>query len=90
LSAPRWEKVGFQVLAPVKDASRDQILYAAHDFADRPHAAGPDAVGFLYYSGHGVAVGGDNFLIPINVKSTTRRDLDVEGIKLTGILTILN
>src|SRR5262249_14897242 len=69
-------KVGFEILAPVKDASRDQILYAAHDFADRLRAAGSDAVGFLYYSGHGVAVGGDNFLIPVNVKSTTRRDLD--------------
>jgi uncharacterized caspase-like protein len=58
-------KVGFEVLASVQDASHDQILYATHDFADRLRAAGPNAVGFLYYSGHGVAVGGDNFLIPV-------------------------
>src|SRR5215471_2560730 len=64
------EFVMLEVLAPVKDANRDQILYAAHDFAERLRAAGPDAVGFLYYSGHGVAVGGDNFLIPVNVRST--------------------
>jgi carboxyl-terminal processing protease len=83
-------KVGFEILAPVRDANRDQILFAAHDFADRLHAAGPDAVGFFYYSGHGVAVGGDNFLIPVNVRSTTRRDLDVSGVKLAEIITILN
>jgi branched-chain amino acid transport system substrate-binding protein len=83
-------KVGFEIIAPVRDANRDQILYAAHDFADRLRAAGPDTVGFLYYSGHGVAVGGDNFLIPVNVKSTTRRDLDVGGVKLTEIINILN
>ena len=33
-------KVGFEMLDPVKDANRDQILYAAHDFADRLSAAG--------------------------------------------------
>ena len=69
---------------------QSKILCAAHDFADRLHSAGPDAVGFLYYSGHGVAVGGDNFLIPVNAKSTTRRDLDVGDIKLTEIIAILN
>ncbi len=37
-----------------------------------------------------MAVGGDNFLIPVNVKSTTRRDLDVGGVKLTEIINILN
>jgi uncharacterized caspase-like protein len=83
-------KVGFEILAPVRDGTRDQILYAAHDFADRLRAAGSDAVGFLYYSGHGAAVGGDNFLIPVNAKSTTRRDLDVGGVKLTEIINILN
>jgi uncharacterized caspase-like protein len=83
-------KVGFEVMAPVQDANRGRILYAAHDFAGRLQAAGPEAIGFFYYSGHGVALDGDNFLIPINVKSTARRELDVEGIKLSDIINILN
>jgi uncharacterized caspase-like protein len=83
-------KVGFDVMTLVQDANRGRILYAAHDFAGRLQAAGPEAVGFFYYSGHGVALDGDNFLIPINVKSTTRRELDVEGIKLSDIINILN
>src|SRR5262249_45227791 len=62
----------------------------AHDFADRLRAAGRDAVGFLYYSGHGVAVGGENFLISVTIKSTNAHDLDVGGIKLTEIMAILN
>lgn len=34
--------------------------------SDRVAAAGPDALGFIYYSGHGAARrGGDNYLIPI-------------------------
>src|SRR5262249_24289120 len=83
-------KVGFEVMTPVQDADRGRILRAAYDFAGRLQTAGSDAVGFLYYSGHGVAVDGDNFLIPIDVKSTTRRELDVEGIRLTDIINILN
>ena len=42
-------QVGFSVGTPVRDASREQILIAVHDFADRLKAAGPGAVGFLYY-----------------------------------------
>jgi hypothetical protein len=34
------------MLAPLRDATRDQILYAAHDLADRLRVAGRDAVGF--------------------------------------------
>jgi hypothetical protein len=83
-------KVGFEVMAPIQDADRGRILRAAHNFADRLQAAGSEAVGFFYYSGHGVALDGDNFLIPINVRSTTRRELDVEGIKLSDIINILN
>jgi uncharacterized caspase-like protein len=82
--------VGFEVLSPVRDGSRDQVLYAVHDFASRLREAGAEAVGFFYYSGHGIAAEGENFLVPINIKSTTRRDLDVGGIKLTEIVDILN
>src|SRR5215467_6523006 len=83
-------KVGFEVLRPVLDADRQDILRAVHDYARRLQLAGPEAVGFLYYSGHGVAVDGDNFIIPINVKSTTRLDLELDGIRLTEIINLLN
>jgi hypothetical protein len=33
-------------------------LLAIHAFAARLKVAGPDAVGFLYYSGHGIASAG--------------------------------
>src|SRR5207253_3083189 len=82
--------IGFQITAPVQDATRDQMLYAVHDFADRLRVAGSGAVGFFYYAGHGAAVGGDNFLLPISVKSLARRDLDVSAVKLEEITAILN
>lgn len=83
-------QVGFEVGTPVSDASREQILVAVHDFADRLKVAGPGAIGFLYYSGHGVAAGGDNVLVPVNIGGTTERELEISSVKLTEIVDLLN
>jgi uncharacterized caspase-like protein len=83
-------QVGFQVAPPVKDATREQMLLAVHDFAERLKAAGPDAIGFLFYSGHGIAVGDDNILVPVSVKSTGQRELEISGVKLNEVIDVLN
>src|SRR5262245_46032866 len=44
--------VGFEVLKPVENAQRSAMLVAIYAFAAKLKAAGPDAVEFLYYSGH--------------------------------------
>ena len=64
------ERQGYQVLPLVKDATRVQILAAVRDLVRRLDAAGAGAVGFLYYSGHGVADAETkrNYLIPIDAK----------------------
>lgn len=50
----------------VQDAGRSKLMGAIRQFADELKAAGPDAMGFLYYSGHGAAREGEgNFLIPV-------------------------
>src|SRR5262245_55685697 len=46
---------GFKVLGPVENAQQSAMLIAIHAFAAKLQAAGPDAVGFLYYLGHGIA-----------------------------------
>src|SRR5262245_48772568 len=58
------KSVGFEVLKPVQNARREDMLLAIHDFASKLKLAGPDAVGFLYYSGHGIGSAGENYLIP--------------------------
>src|SRR5262245_53027108 len=63
--------VGFEALNPVTDGSRDEMLEAVHELSSKLRAAGAGAIGFLYYTGHGVAVGGDNVLIPTNVADSS-------------------
>src|SRR5262245_432582 len=64
-------QVGFNLLPPRKDTSREEMLIAVHQLAEDLHKAGRGAISFFYYSGHGVAVGRENLLLPISVEGTS-------------------
>jgi formylglycine-generating enzyme required for sulfatase activity len=81
--------VGFTLQEPVKDGTRDDMLFAVHELAAALRKVGRGAIGFLYYTGHGIAVGGDNVLIPKNARGTSDAELNVRGVKLAEILDIL-
>jgi uncharacterized caspase-like protein len=53
--AAALEAVGFERrnITVLKDADQPTMRLAVADFVDRIDKAGPDAVAFLYYSGHG-------------------------------------
>ena len=44
------------------------------------------AVGFLYYSGHGLEIEGENYLIPIDASIEDKDDVDNDSIAVDGIL----
>ncbi len=66
-------KLGFTSVI-LLDGSREQMRDAVHGFADRIRAAGDGAVALLYYSGHGMQVDGENYLIPVGFKMPTRHE----------------
>jgi len=81
--------IGFEVLKPVHNARRAEMLVAIHEFAARLKAAGSNAVGFLYYSGHGIASAGDNYLMPIDLDEPSTVQLRVQGVTHSEVLAIL-
>ena len=81
--------VGFELLKPTQNARRADMLRAIHELATRLKEAGPDAVGFLYYSGHGIASAGENYLIPVDVEEPSTVELSVQGVKHSEVLAIL-
>jgi hypothetical protein len=81
--------VGFEVISPVQNARRAEMLLAIHAFASKLSAAGADAVGFLYYSGHGIASAGENYLIPVDIEKPSTELLSIEGVKHSEVLAIL-
>jgi hypothetical protein len=48
-------------------------------------ATGAD-MAVVYYAGHGIEVGGENYLVPIDAKLTRDRDLEYEAVTLASVL----
>jgi Caspase domain len=81
--------VGFEVLSPVHNARRAEMLLAIHALAARLKTAGANAVGFIYYSGHGIASAGENYLIPVDIDEPSTVQLSVQGVKQSELLAVL-
>lgn len=79
------ESVGFEVTV-LQDAGRAAMSAALATFEEK--VAGAD-IGLIYYSGHGIEVSGDNFLIPVDAKLASDRDVKYETILLDDLLHAL-
>ena len=76
--------LGFEVTT-VRDAGLASLTTAVNAYARRVSAAGANAIGFFYYSGHGAAEAGTNYLIPVDVKTTETGELWDQSLRLTEI-----
>ncbi len=88
LNTTRFQSPGIR-----HDLNRGQIYAEVRALADRLKRAGPDAIGFFYYSGHGASVSLDgrrrNYLIPVGATASKADDLLAEGVPLDEIVAIL-
>lgn len=75
------ESVGFQVSLLV-DATEDDMedAFAAH--GRRLSYAGKDAVGLIYFAGHGIQSEGYNYLIPVDTNAVTEQDVWAQAPRL--------
>jgi formylglycine-generating enzyme required for sulfatase activity len=85
------EKVGFKVWVAKDTTNERALLGAVAEHVQRLAEAGPDAVGFFYYSGHGAAdrPNGENFLIPTDVPLTQVAQLPLLAVRLERITSTL-
>lgn len=61
----------------VLDGSLQQMSNAVHAFADKIRAAGSQSVALIYYSGHGIQVNGENYLVPVGfIMPASERDIN--------------
>jgi uncharacterized caspase-like protein len=81
------EKLGFAV-RHVKDADQAALKQELAAYVGELSHAGRDAVGFLYYAGHGAAESthGENYLIPVNAAIAVDTQLPLLGVKLGDIV----
>jgi uncharacterized caspase-like protein len=87
LVAAALRTAGFN--APVvTDLGRIALLREVNAYAARLQAAGGEAMGFLYYSGHGAAnpADGRNYLVPVDVATAASADLWEESVPVDEVL----
>jgi tetratricopeptide (TPR) repeat protein len=76
-------KAGFQTVELDTNLSREKMNQALHNFSTMAETAD---WALVYYAGHGIEIGGVNYLIPTDAKIATDRDVQFEAMPLDQVL----
>jgi tetratricopeptide (TPR) repeat protein len=85
--AEAFRNVGFKSVRLEHDLDREKLINALRLFA-RESATADWAV--VYYAGHGIEVAGVNYLIPVDAKLETDRDIGFETVQLESVMTAVD
>ena len=88
LMAEKLKAAGFEVFSSY-DASQRKMKHALLDFADVIRERGKESVAFVFYAGHAVQMNGENYLIPVDEQIEDERDVFIDGLGLSAIMTVL-
>jgi outer membrane protein assembly factor BamD (BamD/ComL family) len=81
--AKMFKDMGFDQVDLVTDVGNLQFKRAIRHFADASAAAD---VAVVYYAGHAIEVGGVNYMLPVDAKLASDRDIEDEAIDLDRIV----
>ena len=84
--AASLRNIGFETVTLAADASREKLLDALRNFTNEAEKADWAVV---YYAGHGIEVNGQNYLIPVDAKLASDRDIQFEAVPLDQVLASL-
>lgn len=76
-------KAGFQTVKLDTNLSREKMYEELRDFSAQAETAD---WALVYYAGHGIEIGGINYLIPTDARLTTDRDVQFETVPLEQVL----
>jgi uncharacterized caspase-like protein len=85
LIAAALKKDGFDVKV-ANDLGHDDLVKALRNF--RGQADGADWA-VVYYAGHGIEMGGENYLIPVDARLAEDRDVEDEAVSLDRVMAIV-
>ena len=77
--------LGFEVIETI-NATQKQMKRSVSKFTEKLSKAGNGSVGLFYYAGHGIQVGGRNYLIPVDAEINNEADVDIESIEANSVL----
>jgi len=71
----------------VTDATQKQMKRAVRNYFKALRRSGPGTTGLVFYAGHGVQVGGSNYLIPVDARIADESDIDIEAFSAASLLS---
>jgi tetratricopeptide (TPR) repeat protein len=81
--AKSLRNVGFETVTLANDLTREKLIDALRTFANE--AENSDWA-MVYYAGHGIEVGGVNYLVPVDAMLAVDRDIEYEAVPLSQVL----
>lgn len=83
--AEALKQTGFQTVTLQTDLARDDLINALRLFAQVAESAD---WAVIYYAGHGLEVAGTNYLVPVDAKIRSDRDVSLEAVSLDQVLNV--
>jgi tetratricopeptide (TPR) repeat protein len=87
LIASTFRELGFATVTLAPDLSRDKFFAALHEFGAE---AEKSDWAVIYYAGHGMEVGGVNYLIPTDAKLAADRDAETQAVALEQVIAAVS
>ena len=85
--ATAFRQIGFKEVRLVENQTRSELLKSLRDFRDiADHAEWAT----IYYAGHGIEINGENYLVPVDARLVSDRDVPDEAIPLSRFLTTID
>jgi tetratricopeptide (TPR) repeat protein len=85
--AASLRNIGFDQVTLANDVTREKLIDGLRAFADEAEKAD---WAMVYYAGHGMEVGGVNYLVPIDAKLAVDRDIQFEAVPLDQVLAAVD
>src|SRR5215470_2643138 len=82
LIAQTLQAAGFDV-AGARDLDQDSLRRAFRDFLEKATNSGPDTVAFIYVSGYGLQLEGENYVVPIDARIARDTDVAAEALRIS-------
>ena len=87
LIAETFRGLGFPTVTLAPDLTRDKFFAALREFGTE---AEKSDWGVVYYAGHGMEIGGVNYLIPTDAKLAADRDAETQAVALEQVIAAVS
>src|SRR5260370_42005745 len=82
LIAQTLQAAGFDVVG-ARDLDQDSLRHAFRDFVEKATGSGPDTIAFIYLSGYGLQLEGENYFVPIDARIARDADVAAEALRIS-------